>query len=159
MTQTLIPSQEEINERERILRSQYFLVRQGSLGEILGCKRCGAKHAYLTLMCVEQPFSGLDGGIFGYCHAGLQTKSYTHLSPENRARFERIATSLGGNLADSHPELVRSMHIAETDVDSISFALGVLEPITKRKAQSLVWQINAKGLRPPLIVKGIRGGL
>jgi hypothetical protein len=159
VTQSLIPSQEEIDARERILRSSYFLVRQGSLGEILRCKRCGAKHPYLTLMCVEQPFSGLTGGIFGYCHAGLQTKSYEHLPPLERARFERIATSLGGNLADSHPELVRSMQIAPSDVDSISFALGVLEPITKTKAQQLVWRINAKGRRPPLIVPGIRGGL
>ncbi len=159
MTASLIPSKAEIEERDRILASQYFLVKQGSLGEILRCKRCGAKHPYLTLMCVEQPFSGITDGIWGYCHAGIKTSSYTHLAPDKRARFERIAAALGPNLADAHPELVRSMNIAETDVDSVSFALGVLEPITKMKAQQLVWRINAKGLRPPLIVPGIRGGL
>lgn len=156
---TLIPSQAEIDERERILTSQYFLVKQGTLGELMRCKRCGAKHLYLTLMCIEQPFSGITEGIFGYCHAGIKTSAYTHLRPDKRAQFERIASALGPNLADSHPDLVRGMNLPETDIDSISFALGVLEPITKQKAQQLVWRINAKGLRPPLMVPGIRGGL
>lgn len=161
MTVSLIPSQEEIDHRERVLRSTFFLVRQGALGEILRCKRCGAKHPYLTLMCIEQPFSGITEGIYAYVHVGRPKAERKELPPDERARYDRIAAALGSkDIGDAHPETARSLRSADPDdIESISFALGVLEPITRQKATQLVWRINASGLRPPLHVPGIRGGL
>jgi hypothetical protein len=49
---------DEAEERDRLLAQRYFLVRQGSLGEIFRCRECKGKHSYLTLRCVERPFSG-----------------------------------------------------------------------------------------------------
>lgn len=158
--QSLIPSQEEIDHRERVLRSTYFLVRQGDLGEILRCKRCGSKHPYFTLMCIEQPFSGITEGLFAYVHVGRPKAERKELPPDKRAQYERIAAALGTrDLDDTDPETARKIRPADPDdIDSISFALGVLEPITRQKAQQLLWRINARGVRPPLNVDGLRGG-
>jgi hypothetical protein len=150
---------EEIEREKALLKSQYFLVRQGELGELYRCRRCGRKHTHLTLMCVERPFSGITGGIFGYCHAGLSTGAYEHLRPEARARFERLKDYFGPNLADEHPDMVRALGVGEKDGLGLGFLLGVLEPLTKTQAQQRVWRINSRGLRPPLVLPGIRGGL
>lgn len=150
---------EELEAERALLKSQYFLVRQGELGELYRCRRCNRKHTHLTLMCVERPFSGITGGIFGYCHAGLATKAYQHLPPEARARFDRLRGLFGPNLADEHPDLVKSLGVGERDGLGLGFMLGVLEPITKLQAQQRVWRINSRGLMPPLVLPGIRGGL
>lgn len=159
--QSLIPSQEEITHRDRVLAATYFLVRQGTLGEIAKCKRCGGKHSYLTLMCIEQPFSGITQGIFMYVHVGRPKAERKELPVLERANYERVVKALDTlELADSHPETAAKIRSADTDdVNHIAYALGVLEPITKQKAQQLVWRINARGIRPPLFVPGIRGGL
>lgn len=48
-------------EIDAIARGHWFLIRNdGAWYERLKCGRCGAKHAYFTLACVERPFHGLQ---------------------------------------------------------------------------------------------------
>lgn len=52
-----------VQEREiqRIARARWFLLRNdGGHGERLRCGRCGGRHAYFTLACIERPFHGLE---------------------------------------------------------------------------------------------------
>ncbi len=154
-----MPTPEQVRERDRILAGIYFLVRQGGLGEKMRCKRCGARHEYLTLMCVEQPFSGLTQGLYAYWRAAGAHGAYQHLAPADRARYDALTERFGPDMAESHPQTVRQLGTATTDVDFGAIALGTLEPITRQKAQSLIWRINARGCRPPLALPGIRGGI
>lgn len=166
MTQTqarpwFVPDPEEIRERERILASTYYLVRQdGELGEKMRCKRCNAKHPYFTLMCIEQPFCGLDQGLYAFWrHSGMHG-SEQYLSEAGKARYQALAAAFTHqpDLAESHPITAASLHVPPRDIDFGALALGTLEPITRQKAQQLVWRINTRGCRPPLRLPGIKGG-
>lgn len=55
----LTPAQKA--EIDAIARGHWFLVRNDIGGvERLRCGRCGGKHPYFTLACVERPFHGLQ---------------------------------------------------------------------------------------------------
>lgn len=155
-----IPTEEQVQERERILRGIYFLVRQdGPLGEKMRCRRCHAKHAYFTLMCIEQPFCGLTQGLYAYWRVAGAHGAYQHLPPVERAKYDALNKRFGPDFAESNPRMAASMHVAENDMEMGAIALGTLEPITRQKAQQLLWRINSRGCRPPLTLPGIRGGL
>lgn len=156
----LMPTPEMIAARERIMRGEYFLVRNdGDLGERLRCKRCNGRHAYLTLMCVEQPFQGIGDGLFAFWHAAGAHGSQQYLSEGGRRLYDEIDRKLGPDFAATHPHLTRSLNIDPADVHFGALSLGTLEPITKADAQRRVWRINALGCRPPLSLPGLRGGL
>lgn len=55
----LTPAQKA--EIDRIARGHWFLIRNDVGGvERLRCGRCGQRHPYFTLACVERPFHGLQ---------------------------------------------------------------------------------------------------
>lgn len=59
MTGTITPEQRAIIER--VARSRWFVMRNdGPALDRAVCTRCGRKHPYLTLGCVERPFHGLQ---------------------------------------------------------------------------------------------------
>lgn len=150
----LFPTAEHLAERQRILSSRFFLVRQGSLGEIFRCGLCKQKHAYLTLRCVEQPFSGAEGGLVAYYKVLGRTGAMERMTPAERARLRqvgRLVNAMGAlpEIGLSHPDMARQATLgsALTDRDALigSVALGVLEPIPKTLAQRLLDRINGRG--------------
>jgi hypothetical protein len=149
----VIMTPDEMRERERLLRGRYFLVRQGTLGEIMKCKRCGGKHAYLTLACIERPFSGITAGVYAYYRTqpalGMTGRSQlSHAEQERLAAMDRIFGKRP-DLATSHSEMARKLNQEdgagkEGDLNLGGVALGVLEPISPVKAQQLVDAINTR---------------
>lgn len=149
----ILQTPEQLAERERILAARYFLVRQGSLGEVFRCGRCRAKHPYLTLMCVEQPFSGIDGGLVAYYKVLGQPGALARMTPDERARLRRVErivkpmTALP-DLGRSHPglavKLAASEQLGRHDASIASIALGILEPISREQAQRLLSRINGR---------------
>jgi hypothetical protein len=155
-----MPSPEAQLERERILASRYFLVKIAGNGDVWRCKRCHAKHRYLTLGCVEQPFSGLTGGLWAYYRTVGLHGAEAFMSPGERARYARMRELLGAvgrapDLATSHPQMARAIATPEGDADIGAVALGLLEPIDRRKAQQLANAINARGVKPPFRLVGL----
>lgn len=150
------PEQEEA--KKKILQNQFFLIRQGSLGEVLRCRRCKGKHRHFTDMCIELPFSGLMNGLHAYWfHAG-KYGAENFLTEVELERYQSIQAVLSKSLPDfavSHPETARQMKTDERDFDAGTVALGLLEPITRQKASALVWNINAHGRKPPLVLPGL----
>ena len=48
----------------RVLAGRFFLIENDAVpGYTPICGRCGRKHQYLTLMCIEKPFNGLTSII------------------------------------------------------------------------------------------------
>lgn len=157
---SFIPSPEAVEERNRILSSRYFLVKIAGNGDVWRCKRCHAKHRYLTLMCIEQPFNGLSGGLYAYWKTVKDEGLLSAMTPAQRARFERLSATFGNqpNLVESHPETVRSMGMSERDLEVGAYALGILEPITEQKAKQLAAAINRRGIKPQFVI-GERYGI
>lgn len=165
-----LPSQESLNEQKRILESSYFLVRiagNASIGEALVCdpKRggCGQKHQYLTLRCVEQPFSGITGGLYAYFRAVRDNGLEKFLTPSESARLEALDGEFFDgmpDLATMHPGLARQMTdgLGANDAQLAAVALGVLEPIPASLARKYRDRINARGVRPRFTLPGMDGG-
>src|SRR4051812_7659624 len=101
-----LPTPEQIAARERRLLSTYFLVRIDGLGERGKCRRCGRKHEYFTLMCVERPWCGIDGGLFGY-YQTLGAQPREQLSPTQQARLKVLDVAFGPG-ASTRPDLATS---------------------------------------------------
>jgi hypothetical protein len=142
-------------ERERLLGSQYFLVRISGQWDRWRCRNCGGKHPYLTLRCIEQPFSGLTGGLYAVWHHVGANGILPTLSPAQRAKFDRLAGIFAGvDLSRSHPRTAQAMGVAERDAELGAIALGILEPLSRASAQALVKRINV-ALKPPLVVPGL----
>jgi len=159
-----IPTPEAAKERRRILASRYFLVRAagGPAGEIWRCRRCNGKHRYFTLMCKEQPFSGLTGGLYAFWHVVGAQGAAGYLSDAQRTRLRELSRLFGPSrdapdLATSHPETARKLATAETDADLGALALGILEPITRAEAQRYADRINAAAGRPIFTLPGLTG--
>jgi hypothetical protein len=162
-----LPSQEALNEQQRILTASYFLVRiagNASIGEALVCdpKRggCGAKHQYLTLRCVEQPFSGITGGLYAYFRAVKDNGLGRFLTPAEQARLAALEDSIFGGLPDlatTHPALARQMTegLEANDAQLAAVALGVLEPIPASLARKYRDRINTRGIRPRFTLPGM----
>ena len=150
---------EESAERERILASQFFLVRIGGSGEIGRCTKnraCNSKHRYLTLNCVEQPFSGITRGIYLYWRAAGAAGIVNSLSARQRSRYDEMTRLFGPrDLAEAHPYTAQQLRTGELDMDIGALALGALEPITRAQAKRLADRINAKGIDPPFTLPGL----
>ncbi len=151
-----IPTQEQIKERDRLLASQYFLVKMAGEGEVPRCRGCGGKHRYLTLGCIEQPFSGLTHGVYAYWYSMGASGAVHYLSFKQRIQYDRMSKLFKGrDLASSHPQMAAKLGLSEGDAIMGGLALGVLEPISKRVAQQLQTRINSKGIWPPLRLPGL----
>jgi hypothetical protein len=156
-----IMSPQEAAERDGLLASRFFLVRQGSLGEIFRCGECKGRHAYLTLRCCERPFSGIAEGLWGYLKVAGTPQAFARMTAEERARVERI-TRLFGEAADqpdlssSHPEMARAIGVGERDIFRGTVPLGILEEIPASLAQRYQSRINARGCRPKLALPGLK---
>ncbi len=151
---------EQIEAKKKVQESQFFLLRQGSMGEVFRCSRCKEKHKYFTLMCIDRPFDGLTEGLYAYWYHTGKHNVENFLSDVELQRYYAIREVLNKSgqypdVATSHPRLAESLGTPITDFDAGSVALGILEPITKQKAQALAWNINARGLKPPLKLKGL----
>lgn len=163
-----IPDQESLIAQQRIMASTYFLVNiagNSGLGEALICDPkkggCGGKHRYISLRCVEQPFSAITGGLYAYWRAVGDNRLAGSLPPAERARYEAATDLLGGapDLASSHPDLARSLtrDLAPNDAALGAVALGVLEPIPTAYARKLAARINQRGIRPRFTLPGPAG--
>lgn len=145
----------EIAERERLLATKYVLVRIAGNGEVWRCGRCNQKHSHLTLGCISQPFTGLDGGLYAYWKTVGDTGAVKFLSPVERERFNRLSGlfGTGPDLATAHPLTARAINPGGRDLEYGAFALGLLEPIKRAEALSLVRRINLKGFK--LVLPGL----
>lgn len=156
-----LPSPRALKDRERILASQYFLVRcsgNSGIGEVWRCRRCKGKHRHFTLFCVERPFSGLAQGLFAYYHTIGTNGAEAFLPPAERARLEAIAKQINpgaADLATSHPNMARQMASGDRDADLGSVALGLLEPIRAEKAADLLRRINMRAGKEILTLPGL----
>jgi hypothetical protein len=141
-------STEEWVEWERLRNSQYFLVRnRGRFGERMRCGRCSGAHVengltvvdatyheFLTFACVDRPWRGLDGALWGYA------------TITQNDRLQNTLSEMGSNLAEIHPRTYGSLASSES-MDIVAIALATrddLEDITKEKADALVERINAR---------------
>lgn len=154
-------------ERAKLLAGRFFMVNMslGDVGEIFRCGRCGAKHARLTKYCLDRPFSGLHGALYGFVTT-LQGAD-ARLSPAAATRVNQIkrlfsATDGLPDLASSHPELAHTLSGPSDggvtlDVGVVS--LGLLERIETRDAQQQLDRINVRAFAYgylPLVVPGLR---
>lgn len=156
-----IMSPDEAAERDRLLMGRFFLVRQGSLGEIFRCTRCNGKHGFLTLACIERPFSGVAEGLWGYLKVAGAPQAFARMTPDERLRLERVMRMFGAaaqqpDLSTSHPEWARSLGVAERDIFRGAVPLGILDEIPASLAQRFQSRINARGLRPKLALPGLK---
>lgn len=137
---------EHLAAYRRLRDSKFFLVRNrdGMTGERYRCSvrelhNCNGLHEFLTYMGVYRPFRGLEGALWGYAQVS------------NNRRFRNRLLDWAPHLESGHPQLAKSLQPAEPGVDIIAVAIGVLEPISQTRAQSLIDDINAK--RPPVPVR------
>ncbi len=152
--------------RARLLASKFYLVKTSGnvgLGEGLRCRGCGSKHRYLTLRCVEQPFDGLNRGLRAYFQVAGDAGAVAYMNPQQRAKYEtarRLFQPSAGlpDLSTSHPEMARRVQGDAQDLDVGGVAVGILEPITRQMAQALADRINARGVKPPFTLPGLRQG-
>lgn len=154
-----IQTPDQVAKREQILQNSFFLLRQGELGEVLRCTRCNTKHQYFTLMCVERPFDGLKEGLYAYWYHAGRYGTENFLSKVSLQRYEAITKVLSKDYPDiaaAHPQTARTLKTEDEDFDIGTVALGILEPISKQKAEALAWNINLKGIKPPFVLKGLQ---
>lgn len=144
-------------EKRQLAANQFFLVRISGQWDRWRCRNCHSHHPYLTLRCIEQPFSGLTGGLYAVWKAVGAHEVLPTLSPAQRAKFDRVAGLFSGvDLASSHPRTARGLAVAETDADLGAIALGILTPVSKAHAQALLDRINVYLRADPLKVPGLR---
>lgn len=148
------PSQDTLREQENLLAHMYFLVLQGDeFGERLRCVRCGTRHKYITLNCIERPITGLAGGLYAYYRAVRDNTAPNTLKPAHQERLIQIKQVLDAipDLSISHPLLARKMFkdVGPSDLQLGAVALGILEGISPTDAKRLVVKINERGLERP----------
>jgi hypothetical protein len=156
-----IMSPAEAAERDQLLAGRYFLVRQGSLGEIFRCRRCNRKHGYMTLMCVERPFSGIAEGLWAYFQTVGTPEALKRMTPAEKRRLGQVTRYFAPpgdvlpDIATLHPRFARGMRVPERDALTGAVPLGILDEIPASLAQRYVTRINAAGLKPPLVLPGL----
>lgn len=155
-------SADEAARLRQLQEAPYVLVRiAGNAGyDALRCRRCRRLHTHLTLMCEIQPFYGLTEGLYAYSKALGISGQERWLTPDQKIRLAQLSKFLGPaddlpDMATSHPRTVREMGLADGDADLRAVAIGVLEPISQATAQRLLDAINARGIKPPLVVHGL----
>lgn len=165
-------TREQEKEQRKILAGRFFLVKIAGNGDVWRCRRCRGKHRFLTLGCIEQPFSGLTRGLYAYYRTVGMHGAESYLSPAERARYAALGRMFGPmagvpDVATSHPLMARQIGTAERDADlgALTFtatepssaALGLVEPISREKAARLVARINTR-IKPPLVLEGLTDG-
>lgn len=153
MTSWFQPSDEVLAEQDRLLATTFYLVKQGaSFGERLRCTRCGNRHDYITLMCIEKPITGLYHGLYAYYRAIKDNRLEANMSPPERNRLAQIEAILQSmpDLSKLHPQLAREVtsHLESSDMQIGAVSFGVLEGISPTHAFKLVAKINDRGIRP-----------
>jgi hypothetical protein len=133
---------------DELASSQYFLVRIDATGERWRCRRCNGRHAHFTSFCVELPYRGLQGGLYGYWK-NVGAGDPRNLSVRQRARVSQISQALGlnqqqTNLSTLHPQTARALGGDAADVDVGADLLGTLDPISESKARLLADLINSR---------------
>jgi hypothetical protein len=134
---------EHLAAYRRLRDNHFFLVRNrdGMTGERYRCSvkhlhNCNGMHEFLTYMGVYRPFRGLEGALWGYAQV------------RNDSNLRHKLLDWMPHLDGSHPQLAKTLRPSEPGVDLIAVAIGVLEPISQARAQSLIEDINSK--RPPV---------
>lgn len=169
-----LPSPFEVNLREAQLRQSFYLVRIGGndgTGEVWRCKGpdpknptgCGGKHPYLTLNCIEQPFSRATDGLYAYWYTVKEWGVDQMMRPGSPewVRFQQLSQQFGfagtPDIASSHPQLARSLTSDLTRRDGIrgSIGLGLLVEITPGEARMRRDAINARGCTPRFTLEGL----
>lgn len=149
------PEQAEAIEehRRRLLASRYFLVKIAGNGDVWRCRNCNAKHTYLTLHCIEQPFPGVYGGLYAYYHTVTASGAHLAFDPVQQARYDRFKELFDlqqlPDLATGHPMLARALATSDNEADIGALSLGVLEPITKTEAERFAGWIRDRGCSRP----------
>jgi hypothetical protein len=142
-----IKTPQEAAERDQLLAGRYFLVKQGSLGEIFRCRHCHGKHLYLSLACCERPFSGMAEGLWAYYEVAGTPQAFARMTPAERRRLEtvrRLFDLNGTDLSTSHPETARALAVDELDIFKGAYPLGILEEIPHSLAQRYQDRINMR---------------
>lgn len=145
----LIAQEQEAKEIDRLLSSQWFLVRISGNGEVWRCSRCGCKHDFLTRFCVSRPWNGLTRGLWAYYKTVGAHGVEPFLPPAERARIANLGRMFGSlatapDAATGHAQMARMLSTGERDVNIGAQALGVLEPITEAEARRFATLINAR---------------
>lgn len=149
----LLSMVERLYDQHSFLSHVYYLVKQGdTFGERLKCTNCQGRHDYITLKCINRPFTGLIGGLYAYYHLVKDNDLIQDLNPGERAQYDMIVDSLQGipNLANQHPEMARKMvsDLGPSDLKAGALSMGILEGISTKEATILAEKINDKGIRP-----------
>jgi hypothetical protein len=167
----LLLTESQRRERARLMAGRYFMVnmRLGDVGEIFRCGRCNGKHARLTKYCLDRPFSGLHGALYGFVQTVKEADAIGLLAPTVARRLESIRRLFSVNgiadLSTSHPGLARSLAGGDDpsgsgDLDVGVISLGLIERIEPRDAQRQLDRINTRAAAyrlPSLLVPGLRG--
>lgn len=153
-----LPSRSMLAEQHKLLNHTYYLVRQGdTFGERLKCTRCQRRHNYITLMCIERPFTGLVGGLYAYYHLVKDNGLLPFMTEGERARYASISRSFNDmpDLGKLHPQLAKKFasDLGPSDMRLGALSMGVLEGIAEIHAHRLVDKINTQGIRPKLVLE------
>ena len=153
-----LPTREALKAQHELQSSLYFLIKQGdAFGERLRCVKCNRRHDYLTLNCIERPFTGLLNGLYAYYQVIQNNGLERYLTPEEKARYNTITDVLDGmpDIGSVHPEMARKLvrDLGPSDMKIGAVAIGVLEGIAQVHALKLVQKINDRGLRPKLVLE------
>lgn len=155
-----LPDISALQEIHKLLSNSFFLVKNDGFGERLKCPRCGKKEQYITLNCIERPFTGMTHGLYAYYRAAKDNKLTQHMNPVQLSRYKNVSRmfhSIDGlpDLATMHPEMARKIvkDLGPSDELMGAVSLGVLEAIAPKHAQRLVDRINDTGLRPKLVLE------
>jgi hypothetical protein len=119
------------------------------------------KHGYMTLMCVERPFSGIAEGLWAYFQTVGTPEALKRMTPAEKRRLDQVTRYFAPpgdvlpDIATLHPRFARGMRVPERDALTGAVPLGILDEIPASLAQRYVTRINAAGLKPPLVLPGL----
>jgi len=144
-----LPSVEQAAERDRDLRSRYFLLRIGGndgVGEVWRCRRCRGRHTYMTASCIERPFNGIDQIVYAVFQQAGDLAAVKSVNGQARASAVLKPVMALPDLAEHHPEMARqraqTAGLALFDIEVAGVRLGRVEEIAKTFAQRLLTRIN-----------------
>jgi hypothetical protein len=138
-------TRDEWNRWQRYQDSRFFLVRNrgGDTGERFRCSRHAYEpgisepvyHEFMTLMCVDRPWRGLDGALY----------AYATITSDERLKSMILRDLPAAN--NAHPATFGNLTPNFDGEELIAVSLGIAEPITQAHAKRLADEINSR--RPP----------
>jgi len=140
-------SAEEMRRWQQLRDSHFFLVRNrgGDTGERYRCANHSytpgidepVYHEFFTVMCVDRPWRGLDGALYGYA-----------LVTRDDLLAEYLMAFAPGSMMRAHPQTTANLApMRKDEADLIALAIGTLEPISETRALALARDIQSR--RPP----------